>query len=335
MRKVISGAATEDKIQEFESPTMSACDTSVSSSSPGPGSSPSDVENSENVFLPSISIDIMQATGAMLHTKVNSTDMPLPPTLQGMREMLLLSEIADESHDIFFPKWTFTMYMLVKGEDQKDFIESVETDEHLVELLNRERFQSGTVSIKLEQCKNVKYSRFQSGNTRAVASPQYERSMIHSHGGLNRGQAGRGKFWKRNNGTSVQKQSVEGPIAPAESLKSNARMTPSNAQSSTVAAPFFYSHRQTDPRYQFWGDSDSMRGLVEYQAHCAQASDFDRYGAGMQYRVAPVTMPPYPVCYPGMGYWAFAPVSHCQHHGATFYFNYAPGMLPSANQQCF
>lgn len=335
MENAISGAATEDNVPEFKSPPMSVCDTSVQSS-PRQGSSPSEGDTTEDVFLPSISVSISQATGTVLHTTVNSADMPLPPTLKGMREMLLSSEIADESYDIFFPKWTFTMIMLIKTDDQEDVVKTVETDEHLLELLNRERYSSGTVSIKLEQCKNIKYSRFQPIDTLPLSSFHVGSSLVSSQVGLRHGQEGSGKFWKRKNNTKSQKPSLKGPISPANNIHSPVRMSPDiSNEPSYLDGPAFYGHRQIDPRYQFWGSAGDTKGLHEYPAHSTHGSTSDAYGTGMQYRFAPVVMPSHPVCYPGMGYWAFAPVAQLQHYGATFYYNYTPYMMPSANMQCF
>lgn len=334
MEESILGSADEGKTPEFKSPPMSTCDTSLPSS-PGPSSSPSDAEASEDVFLPSISISITQETGNFLRTSVKSADMPLPPSLKGMREMLLSSEIADESYNIFFPSWTFTMYMLVKGDDQKEVVESVETDEHLVELLNRERASSNTVSIKLEQCKNIKYSRFHPGNSQSLSPPQFGSIMFSDQKGSSRGQVGRGKFGKRKG--CKKSHSSDDPIVPFGSLKSLAQNSPRNAngKSSSASGSVFYGHYQIDPRYRTWGDSDCMRGLVESQAQSTHGYDLHAYGAGMHYHLAPVVLPSHPVYYHGMGYWAFPSISHPQHHGAALYLNCAPWMAPSANQQCF
>lgn len=293
----------------------------------------------EDVVFTRIRVNIEQATGTVLHTQVTSLKLPLPPTLQSMREALLSSKIADESYDLFFPKWTYTMYIYIKDQDGDEQVHGVETDEQLEELLAREHSAPGTIAIKLEQCKNAKYSRFRIPEARSSASSQYGSSVSSaSHDSSSPSNSGRCKSWKRKPMLPSSVRCYDGPTLPSakpsvspRTLAKPSIMSPGRSEKvSYVPCP------SSDPRNQLCNTADAVGTMIEFQPEAAQCPDVDVYGAAAHYPVPPV-MPLQPVYYPVPGYWTFAPVSPTQHQGTTYYYNTgAPWVnYPTSHTHCY
>ena len=86
------------------------------------------------------------------------------PSLQGVRNALLSCELGHDDRDIFFPNWTRTLYASwyegeQDGEPHYGERFTIESDEHLVQILEKEKSNRGNLCLFLQECRNVRYSR--------------------------------------------------------------------------------------------------------------------------------------------------------------------------------
>lgn len=92
--------------------------------------------------------------------------LPAKPTLDDVREALLACELGAADRDIFFPAWTKSLYISwVEGKkegESKGAVtdpETVENEEQLRSVVQRELENPGTLCLRLQECRNARYSR--------------------------------------------------------------------------------------------------------------------------------------------------------------------------------
>jgi hypothetical protein len=106
-----------------------------------------------------IRIIIELVSGRTLQTHIDGLGLPGEATLNDVRNALLSSPIASGDFDIFFPSWTRVIYVTRRAEGDA-VVHCVDSDARLNQLLAEERKEPGTIAVRLEQCRNSKYSRF-------------------------------------------------------------------------------------------------------------------------------------------------------------------------------
>lgn len=97
--------------------------------------------------------------------------IPLPATLEGLRESLLASRLGAPERDIFFPQWTKSLYVAwestpADGEGEAETVppETIDSDGGLAAALERAGADAGSESseklvVLLQECRNARYSR--------------------------------------------------------------------------------------------------------------------------------------------------------------------------------
>jgi hypothetical protein len=128
----------------------------------GPKTPPREEIAVNNVVLyryPHFRILLKRGSGHVLPLDIDILELPRVASLEVMRLALITSVLAEKAFDVFFPHWTLNLYV-ARADENDRIVHEVDSDESLNKLLDEERSSPGLVAIRLEQCKNKKYSRF-------------------------------------------------------------------------------------------------------------------------------------------------------------------------------
>jgi hypothetical protein len=295
---------------------------------PSIGSHPAVLNPECAVVYASIRVNIEQATGTVLHTHVHNVRLPAAPTLQSVRDALLASKLASDEYDLFFPKWTYTMYV-TRADDGDVSVHSVETDGQLQALLDDERAVPGTLAIKLEQCKNAKYSRFRQADARSSTASQIGSCVSGSSQEGAPCASWKPRGWKRKFGShSSPARCQNGPVVATATTP----LSPRGSPESKIGAAGSGKHRLGPPipiidlRDQF-----GSAAATAYQSYGMHPADMQAVGTGNYGMQSVFPMHPMYYLHP-MGYWAYAHMPPSPHNGTTYYYDSpAPWVTYGAN----
>lgn len=169
--------------------------------------------------------------------------------LDEFRRVLLDGPMGSDENDIFFPSWTKSIHVVEKGDiplrelsnsQIEEFKRTVETDNELNELLDKEENTPGSVGVVLQQCRSARYSR---NNQRICVKANVQNRTVSTQAGIRGGGFSNGRYHHLNTESqqlnlsnfneSLFMNVIQNPVQPMSSYMCPAPLTVSGNSSNS------------------------------------------------------------------------------------------------------